>query len=82
MSEDDRFELFGGPTETLAAEAVFGFHKEHERWPLWTEGVPSFGWQTRERWVGFADWMKANGLLKPDVDASAAFTNRYVEAAK
>ncbi|MDP3062700.1 MAG: ABC transporter substrate-binding protein [Chloroflexota bacterium] len=50
--------------------------------PLWTEGVPSFGWQTRERWVGFADWMKANSLLKPDVDASAAFTNKYVEAAR
>jgi len=39
MSQDDRFELFGGPTETLAAEAVFGFHKEHDRWPLWAEGV-------------------------------------------
>jgi len=50
--------------------------------PLWTEGVPTFGWQTRERWVGFADWMKDNGLLKPGLDAGAAFTNRYVEAAK
>lgn len=39
MSEDDRYEMFGGPTETLAAEAVFGFRKEHGRWPLLTEGV-------------------------------------------
>jgi hypothetical protein len=26
--------------------------------------------------------MKANGLLKPGVDAGAAFTNKYVEVAK
>ena len=39
MSEEERYEMFGGPTETLAAEALFGFHKEYGRWPLLTEGV-------------------------------------------
>ena len=50
--------------------------------PLWTEGVPSFGWQTADKWVEFADWMQAQGLLGTDVDANEAFTNRFVEAAR
>lgn len=50
--------------------------------PLWTEGVPSFGWQTSERWSRFADWMKEHKLVGPSLDPSAAFTNRFVEAAQ
>ncbi len=45
--------------------------------PLWKEGVPSFGWQTEQRWREVAEWMKANGILEQDVDPSEAFTNRF-----
>ena len=50
--------------------------------PLWGDGVPSFGWQTRERWEGFAAWMYDTGQLSQPVDPDAAFTNRFVEAAR
>jgi putative hydroxymethylpyrimidine transport system substrate-binding protein len=46
--------------------------------PMWTEGVPSFGWQTLERWESLARWMKDKGLLKEEVDASEAFTSELV----
>lgn len=46
--------------------------------PLWGDGVPSFGWQTKERWERFAQWMYSNGLLTKPVDANAAFTNQFV----
>ncbi|MBI4339211.1 MAG: ABC transporter substrate-binding protein [Chloroflexi bacterium] len=50
--------------------------------PLWIEGSLPFGWQTQEKWASFATWMRANGLLTKDVDASKAFNNTFVEKAK
>ncbi|MBI4310981.1 MAG: ABC transporter substrate-binding protein [Chloroflexi bacterium] len=50
--------------------------------PLWIEGSSPFGWQTEQKWTSFATWMTDNGLLTKPVDAKAAFTNRFVEAAK
>ena len=47
--------------------------------PMWTEGVPKFGWQEAERWEAFTSWMKEQGLVSEDLDASAAFTNRFTE---
>ncbi|MBI2936556.1 MAG: ABC transporter substrate-binding protein [Chloroflexi bacterium] len=47
--------------------------------PVWKDGVPVIGWQTAQRWRGFADWMKANGLLDTSVEPGEAFTNRFVE---
>ena len=46
--------------------------------PLWTDGVPRFGWQTQERWQGLAQWMQENDVLAKEVDPSQAFTNRFV----
>lgn len=48
--------------------------------PLFTAGAPSFGWQTSERWVGYANWMTQHKLLKGG-NAVDAFTNKFVEAA-
>jgi putative hydroxymethylpyrimidine transport system substrate-binding protein len=50
--------------------------------PLWTEGVPIFGWQEEKRWTDYAAWMRSRGLLHGDLDARLAFTNRFVEAAR
>ncbi|PKB82953.1 MAG: hypothetical protein BZY88_03460 [SAR202 cluster bacterium Io17-Chloro-G9] len=49
--------------------------------PLWTEAGPA-GWQTSEKWTNFADWMYTNGLVDDPIDAGAAFTNEFVEAAQ
>lgn len=46
--------------------------------PMWTEGVPSFGWQTRERWESLARWMKDKGLLKEEVNEQEAFTSEFL----
>ncbi|MFN3975179.1 MAG: ABC transporter substrate-binding protein [Dehalococcoidia bacterium] len=46
--------------------------------PLW-QAAPTFGWQTGERWTTFAAWMLNTGLLERPVDASKAFTNRFIE---
>ncbi|MBM3957258.1 MAG: ABC transporter substrate-binding protein [Gemmatimonadetes bacterium] len=46
--------------------------------PLWTEGVPRFGWQDAARWESYTAWMKARGLVREGLDASAAFTNEFV----
>lgn len=46
--------------------------------PLWTAGVPSFGWQTDERWSAYADWLKSRGLLSAETDPAAAFTNEFI----
>jgi hypothetical protein len=45
---------------------------------MWTEGAPTFGWQTRERWQGLAQWMKHEGLLKEEVNENEAFTSEFV----
>ena len=47
--------------------------------PMWTEGAPTFGWQTQERWQVFAQWMKDEGLLKEEVDEREAFTSEFLE---
>ncbi len=48
--------------------------------PMWDDGVaPQFGWQEGARWESFAEWMKSEGLIDQSLDASAAFTNRFVE---
>ncbi|GBD10549.1 Formylaminopyrimidine-binding protein [bacterium HR23] len=46
--------------------------------PLWQD-APTFGWQTAERWEAFTAWMRNAGLLERPVDASKAFTNRFIE---
>ena len=46
--------------------------------PMWTEGVHTFGWQTKERWQSLARWMKDKGLLKEDVNEDGAFTSEFV----
>ena len=47
--------------------------------PAWTDAVPSFGWQTAERWRALSTWMQAQGLLAKPMEAGRAFTNGYVE---
>ena len=48
--------------------------------PMWDDGVaPRFGWQETARWESFANWMKSEGLIDQDLDASAAFTNSFIE---
>lgn len=49
--------------------------------PLWTDGgtVP-FGTQTADRWQAYGGWMKEKGLLKGDVDISAAFRTDLLPA--
>ena len=42
--------------------------------PVWTDGVPAFGTQRRERWADYAAWMVAGELLPRDLDIDAAFT--------
>lgn len=37
MSLDERYRLFGDPTDSLVPEAVWAFHEEHGDWPLWDE---------------------------------------------
>lgn len=50
--------------------------------PMWDDGVaPEFGWQTAERWEAYAAWMKERELIDAELDASAAFTNEFVETA-
>ena len=46
--------------------------------PMWTDGAPEFGWQDAGRWTSFTDWMKSRGLINENVDASAAFTNKFI----
>lgn len=47
--------------------------------PAWTDTVPSFGWQTAQRWRSLTAWMQAQGLLAKPVEADSAFTNSYVQ---
>lgn len=48
--------------------------------PMWHDGVaPQFGWQEQARWESFAQWMKDEQLIDENLDASAAFTNSFVE---
>jgi putative hydroxymethylpyrimidine transport system substrate-binding protein len=48
--------------------------------PLWVEeGIPSFGWQTTEKWSAMAKWMQNNDFLTSDLRAADAFTNHFIE---
>ncbi len=46
--------------------------------PLWTQGVPAFGWQTKERWQNYADWMRQMKLLDRDVKVDSLFTTEFL----
>jgi putative hydroxymethylpyrimidine transport system substrate-binding protein len=46
--------------------------------PLWTNGAPTFGWQTGERWQSYADWMREMKQLTKDVDVDSAFTVEFL----
>jgi len=51
--------------------------------PLWVEdGIPSFGWQTTEKWSEMTEWMQTNNFLTADLRAADAFTNRFIEQAE
>ncbi len=51
--------------------------------PLWVEdGIPSFGWQTAEKWSEMTEWMQTNNFLTADLRAADAFTNRFIEQAE
>ena len=45
--------------------------------PLWSSPGTDFGDQESSKWVDFARWMQANGLLAEDVNAQDAFTNEF-----
>lgn len=46
--------------------------------PLWKSENGIFGWQEESRWFSFTQWMKDNGLLSEDLDATKAFDNSFV----
>jgi len=50
--------------------------------PLWATDNGVFGWQERNRWVEFADWMVEGGRLSSATDATAAYDNSFVEGAR
>jgi putative hydroxymethylpyrimidine transport system substrate-binding protein len=47
--------------------------------PLWKTNEANFGVQTSARWVDFASWMQETGLLSQEVDASKAFTDKFIK---
>jgi putative hydroxymethylpyrimidine transport system substrate-binding protein len=40
--------------------------------PLWTQGATAWGQQTAARWQAYADWLKARGVLKAEVNPAEA----------
>jgi len=46
--------------------------------PLWTDGVPTFGWQTRDRWQSYADWLRDRKQLTKEVKVDTAFTTEFL----
>ena len=46
--------------------------------PLWTQGVPVFGWQTKERWQSYYNWMRQMKLLSGDVNVDSVFTTAFL----
>ena len=50
--------------------------------PLWATDNGVFGWQEQERWEVFAKWMVETGRLSSTTDATAAYDNSFVEAAR
>ena len=45
--------------------------------PQWLDAGGVFGGQTSDRWRAYADWLKRQQLLKPEVDPAAAFTDQF-----
>ena len=46
--------------------------------PLWTDGVSTFGMQTRERWQSYANWMRERKQLTKDVNIDSVFTTEFL----
>jgi len=46
--------------------------------PVWTEGVPSIGVQSAERWQTYADWMVERGLISDTLVVENAFTSDLI----
>ena len=44
---------------------------------LWQDENGKFGRQTEDKWVGFADWMKAKAILPENVEPKDAYTDAY-----
>ena len=40
--------------------------------------APYWGWQDKDVWQGFADWLEACGILEPGFKAQEAFSNEYL----
>lgn len=50
--------------------------------PLWESANGVFGWQEKDRWEEFADWMVETGQLESAEGATAAYDNSFVEEAR
>lgn len=46
--------------------------------PRYREDAPKWGYQRKEVWQGFADWMYQNKLLDKKLEMSGAFTNAFL----
>ncbi|MFD0942574.1 ABC transporter substrate-binding protein [Savagea faecisuis] len=58
--------------------------KRSQEWlsPLYQEDAPVWGTQEEKRWVDYAKFMYDENIIEVEVDASAAFTNQFIENAK
>lgn len=58
--------------------------KRSQEWlsPLYQEEAPVWGMQEEKRWVDYAKFMYDENIIEVEVDASAAFTNQFIENAK
>lgn len=54
--------------------------RESQAWlsPRYQEDAPKWGYQRKEVWQRYADWMYANRLLDRKLDMSGAFTNEFL----
>ncbi len=50
--------------------------------PAWTENVPVFGTQTKQRWDAYATWMKTRHLIPSDLDVDAAYQTALLPQAR
>lgn len=48
---------------------------------VWLDSDGRFGGQTAERWIAYADWMKASGLIPAEMDVASAFVRMDMETA-
>ena len=58
--------------------------KRSQEWlsPLYQEDAPVWGTQEEKRCVDYAKFMYDENIIEVEVDASAAFTNQFIENAK